>query len=103
MPSIWRSKTISTWPSRATTFRLRTPIFSVPRLAAFFAESMPAWCRVLPEAELEDLARARPALEPAARPVERAEQERALRDSCSPPWAQAHRSILTIRQSRERL
>ena len=47
MPSRWRWKTISIWPSRATTCRSPTPTSSAPRLAAHSAASTPASCREL--------------------------------------------------------
>ncbi len=99
MRLIWRWRTISIWPSRATTCRLRTPTFCARRRAVRFAASIPASCRARRAAASAALAQARPARERAARRAARAARARALPDWCNRPSAPAPRCPLTIRRS----
>src|SRR6266576_1909963 len=98
MLSISRLKTISIWPSLATTCPLRTPISFVPKRVDSFVGSTQAWFREHLAEVLADLARAPPARVRAAPPEEQAAQELALPDSCSPPLAPARRSRPTTRR-----
>src|SRR5689334_9519881 len=98
MPLISHLKTISTWPSLATTCPLRTPISFVPKRVDSFVGSTLVWFREHRAVVSADLALARPARARAAPPVEQAAQELALPDSCSPPFAPVRRSRPTIQR-----
>src|ERR1700752_3951415 len=98
MPLISRLKTISIWPSLATTCPSRTQIYFVPKLVDSFVGSTLVWFREHLAEALADLALALPARARAAPPEAQAAQELALPDSCSPPLAPVRRSRPTTPQ-----
>src|SRR5579864_4828558 len=98
MPLISRLKTISIWPSLATTCPLRTPISFVPNHVDSFVGSTPVWFREHQAEASADLALALPARARAAPPGAQAAQELALPDSCSPPLVPVRRSRPTTRR-----
>src|SRR5246127_4208197 len=98
MPLISRLKTISIWPSLATTCPSRTQIYFVPKLVDSFVGSTLVWFREHLAEALADLALALPARVRAAPPEEQGAQELALPDSCSPPWAPVRRCRPTTRR-----